>query len=75
MIWPDRRNHLVGDMTPLAGMPSSLAGEARGSLEWSSIKRPARSVMLQKIEENKQKNMSAQITLRGSQKVWRLLLY
>ena len=24
MIWAIRRDHLVGDMTPLAGMPSSL---------------------------------------------------
>ena len=31
MIWADRRDHMVGDMTPLAGMPSSLVGEARGS--------------------------------------------
>ena len=46
MIWASRRDHMVGDMTPLVGMPSSLVGEARGSLEWSSIPRPAGSVML-----------------------------
>ena len=75
MIWAGRKDHLVGDMTPLAGMPSSLVGEARGSLEWSSISRPDGSVMLQKREDKKQKNISAQRTLRGAQKVWRLLLY
>ena len=32
MIWPDRRNHLVGDMTPLEGMTLSLVGEERGSM-------------------------------------------
>ena len=64
MIWACRIDHLVGDMNPLAGMPSSLVGEARGSLEWSSIPRPAGSVMLQKIEENNQKKMSAQRTFR-----------
>ena len=60
-------------MTPLAGMPSSLVEEARGSLEWFSIPRPAGIVMLNKIEEKKQKNMSAQRTSREAQKVWRLL--
>ena len=73
MIWADRRDHLVGDMTPLAGMPSSLVGEARGSLEWYSIPRPSRIVMLHKIEDKKQKNMSDQRTPREAQKVWRLL--
>ena len=33
MIWAGRRDHLVGDMNPLAGMPSSLVEEARGSLD------------------------------------------
>ena len=75
MIWAGRRDHLVVDMVPLAGMPSSLVGEARGSLGWSSIPRPAGSVMLQKREDKKQKNMNAQRTLRGAQKVWRLLQY
>ena len=75
MIWVGRRDHLVGDMTPLAGMTSSLLGEARGSLEWSSITRPAVSVTLQKIEEKNQKNMSFQRTSRESQKVWRLLQF
>ena len=75
MLWAGRRDHLVGDMTPLAGMPSSLAGEARGSLEWSSIPRPSGSVMLQKREENNQNNMNAQRTLREAKKIWRLLLY
>ena len=30
MIWADRRDNPVGDMNPLAGMPSSLVEEARG---------------------------------------------
>ena len=51
MIWYGRRDHLVGDMFPLAGMPPSLVGEARGSLEWSSIPRPSGSLMLQKRED------------------------
>ena len=59
MIWAGRSDHLLGDMTPPAGMPSSLLGEASKSLEWSSIPRPARSVMLRKIEEKKQNKMSA----------------
>ena len=29
MIWAGRRDNLVGDMTPLVGMPLSLVGEAR----------------------------------------------
>ena len=57
MIWASRINYLVGDLTPLAGMHSELAKEARVSLEWSSIPRPEGSVMLQKIEEKKQNNM------------------
>ena len=48
MIWAGRRDHLVGDMTPLADMPSSLVGESRGSLEFSFIPRTAVSMMLQK---------------------------
>ena len=64
---------MVRDMTPLVGMPSSLVGEARGSLKCSSIPRPFGIMMLHKIEEKKQKNMSSQITLRGAQKVRRLL--
>ena len=75
MIWAGRKDHLVGDMNPLSGMPSSLMVEARGSLELSSIPRPAGSVMLQKKEENNKKNMSAQRTSRGPQNLWRLLLY
>ena len=75
MIWGDRRDHLVGDMIPLVGMPSSLVGEARGSLEWSSILRPYGSVMLQKREEKNQKNMSPQRTSGEAKKVWRLLLF
>ena len=75
MIWDVRRDHLVGDMTPLAGMYSSFVGEERGSLEWSSITRPDRSVMLQKRKEEKHKNMSAQRTSMEAQKVWRILIY
>ena len=62
-------------MTLLAGMPSSLVEEARGSFEWSSIPSPSGSVMLQKIEEKNQKNMNAQRTSRESEKALRLLLY
>ena len=43
MIWVGRRDHLVGDMTPLADMPSSLVEEARGSLKCSSITKPSGS--------------------------------
>ena len=64
MIWAGRGDHMVGDMIPLAGMPSSLVGKARGSLEWSSIPRYAGSVMLQKREEKKQNNMSSKRTPR-----------
>ena len=48
MIWAGIRDHMVGDMTPRVGMPSSFVGEARVSLEWSSIPRPVGSVMLQR---------------------------
>ena len=75
MIWAGRSDHLVGDMTPLAGMYSSFVGEERGSLEWSSIPRPARSVMLQKREEKKQNNMISQKTSRKAQKLWRLMQF
>ena len=60
MTWDDRIYHMVGDMTPLAGMPSSLAEEAKRSLECYSIPSPVLSVMLQKIEKKNQENMSAQ---------------
>ena len=40
----------------------------RGSSEWSSIQRPVASVTLQKREEKKQKNMSAQKFMREAQK-------
>ena len=75
MIWAGIRDPLVGYMNPIAGMPSSLVVEARGSLERSSIPRPVRSVMLQKVEEKKHKNISVQRTSREAQKLWRLLLY
>ena len=75
MIWAGRRDHLLRDMTPLTGMPSSLVVEVRGSLEWSSIPRPAVSLIIQKIYEKKQKNMSAQRTSREAQKLWRLLKF
>ena len=75
MIWDGRRDHLVGDMTPLAGMPSSLAEEEKWSSECYSMPRPSRSVMLYKREDNKHKNTSAQITSREAQKVWRLLQF
>ena len=69
LILAVRRDHLVGDMSPLAGMPPSLVGEARGSLEWSSIPRPSGILMLQKREDKNQNNMSAQRTSREAQKV------
>ena len=73
MIWAGRRDHLVVDMTPLAGMYSSLVGEARGSLECSSIQRTSRRMLLRKIEEKNKKKISTQRTLREAQKVLRLL--
>ena len=73
MILDGRIDHLVGDMTPLTDMYSSLVGEARRSLEWSSITRPDTSLMLQVRKEKKQKNMSDQRTSKKSQKAWRLL--
>ena len=51
MVWSGRRDNLVGDMTPLVGMSSSLVGEARVSFECSSIPRPSGSVMLKIIWE------------------------
>ena len=30
MIWAGRKDHLIGDMTPVEGMTSLLVGEARG---------------------------------------------
>ena len=75
MIWAVRRYHLVGNMTPLESMPSSLVEEARRSFQWSSIPRPDVIVMQQKKEEKKHNNMSSQRTLREAKKVWRLLLY
>ena len=75
MICTGRRYHIVGDMNPLAGIPSPLVGEARGSLEWSSITRPSVSVMLRKIEDNNKKKIISQRTSRESQKVWRLMKF
>ena len=68
MIWASRRNHLAVDMTPPEDMPSSSTEEARGSLEWSSIPRNSRIVMLKKKEEKKQNNMSSQKTSREDKK-------
>ena len=67
MIWSGRRDHMGGYMTPLAGMNSSLVGEARGSLEQSSIPRPSGSVMLRKRYKKKQNKRSVQRTLRKAQ--------
>ena len=47
MIWADRIDNLVVDMTPLVGIPSSLVGEESRSLEWSSISWPARILVVQ----------------------------
>ena len=54
MIWAGRRDHMLGDMTPLAGMPSSFVVDARVSFEWSSITRPDVIVMLQKRKKDNQ---------------------
>ena len=62
-------------MTTLAGIPSYLVGYIRASLVWSSIQRPTKSVMLQMRGEENQNNMSAQITLTGALKLWRLLQF
>ena len=72
-IWDVRRDHLEGAMTNLAGMPSSSVGYIRELLVWYSIQRPYKSVMIKIIGEKKQRDMINQITLRGAQKVWRLL--
>ena len=40
-----------------------------------NLARPVGSTTLQKRKEKKQKNMSAQRTLREAQKVWKLQLY
>ena len=75
MIWVVRRDHLVVDMTPLAGMPSSLVVEAKVSLEWFSIPRPSGIIMLWKREDKKHNNMSSQVTLREAEKLWRILQF
>ena len=75
MIWAVRRDHLVVDMTPLAGMALSLVVEAKVSLEWFSIPRPSGSMMLWKREEKKHNNTSYQITTREDKKVLRLLKF
>ena len=75
IIWAGIRDHLEVDMNPLAGMTSSLAGEARGSLEWSSIPRPAGSMMLQKREYKNKKKMITQRNFREAKKLWRLLKF
>ena len=75
MILDGRRDPPAGDITPLAGMPSSLVEEARGSSEWSSIPMLSGSVILKKIDKKNQKNMSSQRTPREAQKVWRLLIF
>ena len=75
MIWAGRRDHLVGDTTPLQDIPSSSAEEKKESSEWSSIPRPVGSVTMQKRKDKKQKTMSAQRTSREAQKVWKLQLY
>ena len=64
MIWDGIRDHMEGDMTPLAGITSSSVGYIRVLLAWSSIKRPDESVTLCIIGEKKKSNISAQITLR-----------
>ena len=73
MIWAGRRDHMLGDITPLSGMPSSSVVEARVSLEWSSITRPVVILMLQKREQDNQNKMISQRTSREAQKVWRLM--
>ena len=73
MISDGRRDHMEVDMTPLAGMTSSSVIYLRVLLLQSSIQSPSKSVMLQITGEKKQRNMIAQITLRGALKVWKLV--
>ena len=75
MIWAGIRDHMEGDITPLAGMTSSLVGYLRVLLAWSSIQMPNKSLMLWIRGEHNQSNTSAQITLRGALKLWRLLQF
>ena len=75
MIWDGRRDHMGGDMTPLAGMHSSSVGYLRELLVRSSIQRPLESVVMRIRGEKNQRNMSAQRTLREALKVWRLLQF
>ena len=75
MIWAGRRDHLVGDTTPLQDMTSSSAEEKMESSEWSYIPRPVGITTLQKRKEKNQKNMSSQRTPREAQKVWKLHIY
>ena len=75
MIWASIRDHMEGDMTPLAVIPSSSVGYLRVLLAWYSIQRPDKILMMWIREEKKQTNMSAQITLKEALKVWRLLQF
>ena len=59
-----RRDPLAGDIPPTEYTSSSSGQGASGSTEWSSILGSAGSVTMQKIREKKQKDMSAQRTLR-----------
>ena len=60
-IWDGRRDHLVGDITPLA----DLCGRIKGVV--------GMVLMLRKIDEKKHKNMNSQRTSREYEKLWRLL--
>ena len=73
--WYGRRDTPARDMTPPADTPSSLVQGARVLSEWYSIPRPSGSDTIQKREEKKQNNTSAQRTPMESKKVRRLLIY
>ena len=75
MIWDGRRDHLDGDMNTIAVIPSSSVRYLRALLEYSFVKSPAESLMPQIRGEKNQMNMSAQITSREAQKVWRLVQF
>ena len=57
-----RRDHLVVDMTHVAGIPSSVVLEAKVSLEWLFFPRPSGSMMLWKREYKKYNNTRSQRT-------------
>ena len=73
MKWAGQRDNLEGDMTPLAGMPSSSEVYLKTSFVSSSIQMPDKIIILWIRDEKKQRNMISQRTLREALKVWRLM--